>query len=46
MVIAIIGGVFFQYAGNIGTLVMRGGSTNGHMERMQAGIARFLEKPF
>lgn len=46
IVIAIIGGVFFQYAENIGTLVVRGGSTNGHMERMQAGIERFLEKPF
>ena len=41
----VIGGIFVQYAGTMKTLLMRGWSTNGHMERMKLGIERFREHP-
>lgn len=41
----LIAGIFVQYAGTMKTLLTRGWSTNGHMERMKVGIARFWEHP-
>ncbi len=40
-----IGGILLQYGGNIQAIIERGGSSQGHVERMTAGIGRFLSHP-
>lgn len=45
IIVLIAGGIFIQYAGNMQAIIARGGSTNGHLERMKTGISRFREKP-
>lgn len=45
IVLLMVGGIFIQYAGNMKAIIQRGGSTNGHLERMQVGIERFISAP-
>lgn len=46
LTVFVIGGIFFQYSGNMAALITRGWSTNWHAERMKIGMERFLENPF
>jgi hypothetical protein len=45
MIFIVLGWVSLQYAGNMKAIVERGGSTNGHIERMKMGIKRFIAHP-
>ncbi len=46
LLVLIFWGIFIQYAGNMQAIVERWWSTNGHRERMQVWVERFLSHPF
>lgn len=46
LVCLILGWIFIQYSGNLGTIISRGGSTQWHSERMIEWAKRAIAHPF